>query len=225
MESDRFDALTARLAGTLSRRRTVGLLAALGIAGAGAANDADAKKKKKKKCKGCTECQACKKGKCKPKPEGSACIGGLCNGGGCACFNGFKACQGRCIPDDQCCTSADCGSGGTCQSGTCICGGGSKRCGNQCIPAANCCGDSDCTGGRTCLSGSCAFTCPTGDCPASCACWGALPNNVDVCAQIVPDPCSRSACDANGGCGSGQGCAQFTCDADPLSDGRCVPLC
>ena len=232
MESVRFDALTARLATTLPRRRSVGLLAALGVAGAGLATEVDARKKKKKKCKGCTECQACKKGKCKPKPEGSACIGGLCAGGGCACFNGFRSCQGRCIADDQCCTAADCGQGGSCQNGTCLCTGGFKRCGNRCIPQANCCDNSDCTGGKTCLqSGACALVCTTNplNCPGTCDCTGtAADPNVLVCFSYGEPPtsvCSRPACSTNADCGAGEQCLLFDCVPGGEYERRCVPLC
>ena len=52
MESNRFDALTARLAAPLSRRRSVGLLSLFGLGGFLASDTAaKRKKKKKKKCK------------------------------------------------------------------------------------------------------------------------------------------------------------------------------
>src|SRR5215213_248587 len=49
-----------------------GPLALLGL------REAEAKCKKK-----CGPCKRCKKGKCKPKPAGTACAGGTCQGGAC----------------------------------------------------------------------------------------------------------------------------------------------
>lgn len=226
MESDRFDALTARLAGPLSRRRSVGLFAALGIASTRLADQAEAKKRKKpKKCTSCTECQACRKGKCKPKPEGSACTGGLCTGGSCTCANGFKSCQGRCILNEQCCTAADCGQGSSCQNGTCVCLDGFKRCGTRCIPVAQCCSNSDCTGGRKCVSGTCAFaSCNAVECPINCSCWGFLPNDENVCVTSGTFSCANAVCTGNGGCGPGQACMFSTCGSDNVA-GRCVSVC
>lgn len=51
MDSDQFDALVSRLTAQLTRRRSLGLAGALGMAGAGLATETDARKKKKKKHK------------------------------------------------------------------------------------------------------------------------------------------------------------------------------
>ena len=51
MDVETFDAATQRLAGLLSRRRSLGVLAALGLSTGLLASDADAKKKHKKKKK------------------------------------------------------------------------------------------------------------------------------------------------------------------------------
>ncbi len=223
MDDRQFDDLVRRLSG--SRRLLLGAGAAFGF------TPFLANAKKKKKCKGCTECQACKKGKCRLKPEGSACIGGLCKSGGCACFNGFTSCQGRCIAEDQCCSAADCGQGGSCQDGTCVCAGGFKRCGNRCIPQAACCDNSDCTGGKTCLgSRVCAIACPGAgqNCPGTCDCTATVLDNVQVCFSYGNPPtttCSRPACDANTDCAAGEQCLQFDCNNNQVYVGRCTPLC
>ncbi len=224
MDSQRFDDLARSL--SQSRRGLLGLGAALGLA---PLISDGRKRKKKKKCKGCTECQACKKGKCRAKPEGSACVGGLCTGGGCACFAGFRSCQGRCIPDDQCCTAAECGQSGSCQNGTCICTGETRRCGNRCIPVASCCTTADCTGGKTCLSsGACALTCPSGQCPGTCDCTATVDNEADVCFSYGNPPtfvCDRPACDVHTDCGAGEQCLLFDCNNTGVYVGRCLPLC
>ncbi|MFT4040679.1 MAG: hypothetical protein QM692_21040 [Thermomicrobiales bacterium] len=112
MENERFDAMTARLTRRLTRRRGLGVLAALGLAGA-AAGGAEAKKKKKKKtcAKKCKSgCCTGKKGKCiKPNAQSlTQCgTGGeICRSTNCGCLSG-TAC-----PAGQCCTAT--GACGAC---------------------------------------------------------------------------------------------------------------
>ena len=78
MDAEKFDRLTQALGAGLSRRGA--LRAALGTAvlgslGLNQSDEASAKKKKKKKkkCKNLGPCQICKKGKKKPKANGSPC--------------------------------------------------------------------------------------------------------------------------------------------------------
>jgi hypothetical protein len=76
MDAEKFDRLTQALGAGLSRR--VAMRAALGTAvlgslGLNQSDEASAKKKKKKKCKNLGPCQICKKGKKKPKANGTAC--------------------------------------------------------------------------------------------------------------------------------------------------------
>lgn len=130
MESDRFDALTTRLSHLLTRRRSLGLLAA-SFAGSALVADTDARKKKKP----CPPCKGRKKGKCKMVlPDGSPCAGGTCQAGTCGpaatCTDGIRNgnetgvdCGGSCPPcaTGQTCTSrADCASalcaGGVCET-------------------------------------------------------------------------------------------------------------
>jgi hypothetical protein len=106
MDANRFDALTSRI----PHRLRPPLLAA-GLLWLGAWSHVTpelANAKKKKKCKKpCGECRRCKKGKCKPKPNGTACGPGTCQGGTCDC------------PTD-CCSDQDCGGGAVClANGSC----------------------------------------------------------------------------------------------------------
>ena len=121
METDRFDAVTARLAQGLTRRRGLGLLAALGGIAA-LAPDAEAGKKKGKKKRGkkkpkpqpaacggaCGPCQSCLSGVCTQVADKTACTGGTCFDGQCLVCSGGK------VPVDGLCarlceTNADCG--------------------------------------------------------------------------------------------------------------------
>lgn len=118
MESDRFDALTTRLAHGLTRRRGLGLLAALGAASLAADSTAGKHKKKKKKkkkpqpCGGaCNSCQACVNGACAQLAEGTSCPGnGACFAGACrTCPSGKSSVDGLCAT--PCTSGADCATG------------------------------------------------------------------------------------------------------------------
>lgn len=88
MDVSRFDTETRRVSELLTRRRGLGLLAALGVSLALEANDASAGKrkkrgnKKKKQCK-CAECSTCVKGKCRPVADRTECSAGACVNGMC----------------------------------------------------------------------------------------------------------------------------------------------
>ena len=74
MDAYRFDILTRRLTLVLSRRRSLGLLASLGLPNPISPKLAGAEKKK-----ACPPCKKRKQGKCKKKkPGGTACSGGAC---------------------------------------------------------------------------------------------------------------------------------------------------
>jgi len=86
MEIDRFDRLTMTLSTIGTRRGLLQLLPLTGGLGAFGLITAAAKTgKPKKKCKTpCGSCQTCKKGKCKPKADGTICgPDQICSGGGC----------------------------------------------------------------------------------------------------------------------------------------------
>ncbi len=122
METERFDDLTARLARGLTRRRGLGLLAALGAAttlATGAEAGKHKKKKHKKKkpqpCGGaCGECQGCFNGACAQVAEGTACgANGACFAGKClSCPSGKRPVEGECAR--VCTAPADCVDGGAC---------------------------------------------------------------------------------------------------------------
>jgi hypothetical protein len=81
MHADRSVTLLSALTTTPSRRSTLRALSGLGLAGL--FGRAEAKKRKKKSC---PPCKHRKKGKCKPKPDGSPCgPGQVCQGLTCAC--------------------------------------------------------------------------------------------------------------------------------------------
>ena len=116
MATDRFDALTARLAGGLTRRRGLGLLAALGAAtlaaDPAAGKHKKKKHKKKKPCGGaCGSCQACVNGACAQLADGVACPGnGACLAGVCrTCPSGKTSVDGLCAK--LCTSGADCATG------------------------------------------------------------------------------------------------------------------
>jgi hypothetical protein len=98
MDVHRFDALVRNLTVEGSRRRLLGLLGGTALGGllaTGFDHDAEAKKKKKKCKKKCAECQQCKKGKCKPKANGTTCSTGFCQDGTCIG-------EGNCPPAQVC---------------------------------------------------------------------------------------------------------------------------
>lgn len=112
MDESRFDKTAQRVSDLLSRRRTLGTLATLGLGAGLLFDDAGAKKKKKKKNKGkgtssttttvppqrqCTNCALCERcvdGSCQPLADGEAC------GTGGVCFEG--ACAKRCTTFNDC---------------------------------------------------------------------------------------------------------------------------
>jgi hypothetical protein len=220
MDSARFDRLT-RVIGTLSTRRAaLGLLSALGLAGA-LADDGDAKKKRKKCKKKCGPCRKCKKGKCKPKPDGADC------GGGATCQSGECVCPTECCADSDCgsdcavCDSGQCVStcpdGQVCQGDTCVasCPTGQKECNGVCIPENQCCGG--CPAGQTCCTNvvECKDT----------------RNDPDFCGGCANHQCPGGAFCANGACSVqcntiGDVCFQPDCKCgsrvDPAHSGQKV---
>jgi hypothetical protein len=82
MDRDRFDELARGLATRATRRTVLGILSALGIAGAtGIAEDGAARKKRtckqrKRRCGGkcCKAGQYCRDGRCQPRPYAGGCL-------------------------------------------------------------------------------------------------------------------------------------------------------
>ena len=103
MDSDRFDAITARLAAPLTRRRGMGLISMLGLSALVAGDEAAARKKKrkeKKKKRGGTCIPNCSNKTC--GADGCSgtcgeCFRGTCEAGVCTCATGYEVCQGACL--------------------------------------------------------------------------------------------------------------------------------
>jgi hypothetical protein len=177
MESEKFDALVARLSTHVTRRRSLGALGALGIAGASLASEAEAKKKKKKKKK--------KKG----------------DSGGTtttlappSCPGGQRLCHGSCISVDACCVTSECAAGQMCTRGFCACPGNAIACGDRCCDKAS----------EICEIDAGVTSCRAGTCPATSYCAAGGPGNPDylcanstsgfcVCTNTV-DPTPERAC-------------------------------
>ena len=131
MEQARFDNIAKALGSQATRRLTLsallgGTLGAFGVADAGAAKSGKSKP-------ACGECEKCKKGKCKPKPNGTACTApsgnATCQTGVCICPQGSTDCFGTCRSTQT--DPANCGT-----------------CGKVCAAL-----DSSCAAGRCCKPG------------------------------------------------------------------------
>lgn len=161
MDGSRFDLLTRRLTADLSRRRGLGLLAAIGLASVVSPPQTGAKKKKKKKP--CPPCKGRKKSKCKKTlPDGTACDGGSCQAGSCVVASSPPP-----PPPPECSGNGDCDAAETCQAGACV-----PRCPEASAP--NYCGITDscaspCTGGKVFAPNTCTCHCVETTC---CACQG-----------------------------------------------------
>ena len=110
MDTGQFEALVSGLSTHLTRRRSLGILSALGVAGANLAPAAGARKKKKKGNK--------KNATCTPAPL--------------TCPSGQKVCNGACIVADRCCADGDCAAGRACVNGVCDCAANTTPCRELC---------------------------------------------------------------------------------------------
>jgi hypothetical protein len=83
MDTERFDDLTRTLNAAQSRRAAagVGLAGLLAVFGH---EEASAKRRRSCKAIRCVECTKCRRGRCKPLPDGTECSnGGTCRDGHC----------------------------------------------------------------------------------------------------------------------------------------------
>jgi hypothetical protein len=202
MDAGRFDSLARSFSSTSSRRLTLGALLGGSLGFLGLA-DVPAKRKSGKCKPTCTECNSCKKGKCRRK-------------------NGRKRCKkGTCQPKaaGTACTLAT-GGGGTCCDGVCrdlqsdenACG----ACGTRCRP------------NRVCQAGSCFAT---GACPATttsicttltacsapaaeCACSRSAEGNV-VCVTLHDVACPGEPCTTSAECAADWACVDVTSCCTP----------
>jgi hypothetical protein len=171
MNDDSFDRLSMTLAGPVSRRRALAVMAgsvaggALAMAGPSRAQ-ADAR---------------CKKVGARCRQDSECCNSSLYYGGGefcnpqtgrCQCRPDSHLCKqsGQCIPCDP---STSVFNPSTC---ACDCKEGTTDCGNGvcCASGATCCDGGCCDAGFECCPGSCGVCCPSGECcPTNeCACVG-----------------------------------------------------
>jgi hypothetical protein len=223
MDADRFDSLTATLATAPTRRGTLRFLAAL-VAGlaplvGGAARPADAKKRRRRRRKR----KPNHKRHRKPKPR--------------PCPAQTKRCNGKCIDQDGCCTSDECGDGGVCdEQHACACAPQYKSCGDTCIPASECC--DGCPKGSTCQEGECACApgyqvcgdgcIPDDECCDGCPKGMTCQDGACVCApdyKTCEDTCIPAS-ECCGGCPKGMACEASSCvcapHSKPCGDG-CIP--
>lgn len=206
MDGSRFDALARVLGGGGPRRPLLGAgLATLVAAGLSVSEPLDSEGRGKGKGKGKGN-----KKKCKGKT---------------------KKCGKKCIPADQCCSSADCGNGGQCSGGVCSCPANQKSCNGQCIPQSACCTASDCGSAQTCRNGVCTCEPDTKACGLEClpptvCCSRACPgeqtcdNGECLCANPSQNPCADGSCVSgfeccvDSQCPDGQQCVDGTCWCD-----------
>lgn len=191
MDTTQFDSLARKICSTLTRRGMLATLAGVAAFLPLDASDIEARRKSKKRKR-----KSRNKGKCKQTQ---------------------KACGKKCIPIDQCCTSADCGNQGVCTDGACVCGAGQKACRGRCIAESACCEHAECDEDHLCNDNACVdaqldkacgsgiisrFTCCNGACPGSQTC----DNETCVCPDEAMWPCPDGPCVAGGQCCTDDGC-------------------
>ena len=199
MDAEKFDRLTQALGAGLSRRgalRAAIGTAVLGSLGLNQSDEASAKKKKKK-CKNLGPCQICKKGKKKPKANGTACTPPGGTSGQCAnsvCI-ATSAPVPPAPPSPTCVTQGNaCVQGGTgtaaCCAGT-VCG----RAFGATAGAFQCCNGPGTQCNAATASQCCSGGCNTNTSPPTCVC-----------------KTTGTACDDNSQCCSNR-CLSGTCAA------------
>jgi len=245
MDGTRFDQLIKSMATTRVSRLTalrglaVGAVAAIAGMDFGA-EDAEAAKSRRCRSKP-TECQTCKKGKChrnnngqkkcrrgklRPKANGTLCSIGTCQNSvctrsavGCTPTNGVANTQGSCPTGQVCnanfiCVTVNLGcSPANNTQGSCPAG---QICNGQAICVAGCTGtgQGSCPAGLQCVNGQCQVPggcTPTNNTQGNCAA-GQVCNLSGVCVPAVG--CLNTA---NPQCGSNQ----FCCPSETAQAGNC----
>jgi hypothetical protein len=216
--TDRFDALIRLLTDRASRRAAVGSSAAAMLSFLGFV-EASSKKREKRCNKKCGPCKTCKKGKCRPKPDGTDCGNcRSCQGGACLsdCDSDQECRDGQCTCGGTAC--AGCCDGTTCRHGDTLafCGRNGRTCvecvsGQECFSGECVCAYSSCTG---CCSGT---TCQPGTNEAACGQYA----NACVTCQAC-EVCSDGICVND--CAGGHVCRNGTCVC-PSGQKECHGTC
>jgi len=172
MDSQGFDRLTRRLAGSIGRRGALRALA--GMAGLGIAGSAVVRGRAQAECPdGCPRNQRCVDGACVRACQGDgecrdradACIGGRCSDGVCSqfaarCEAGYLCCgNGECCPQ-SCRLDFDCFVVDPCVTSRCVEGTCAFTRRDPCVVCAV---DADCDlASGICCGGACISPCPEG---------------------------------------------------------------
>lgn len=239
MDVLRFDALVRQLGQGESRRRFLGLVGGTtlgGLAAVGLASESDARKKKKKKSckkKKCGECQACKKGKCLAKTDGTACSGGTCEDGVCRSVNNCPPAQ-VCDLAETCCTdginSVDgvsyCGAD---QQAICTCPAGDDFCqgtdGAQCCLSGDACHESGACVTETCSASNDFCEMEFAACGNGCGCVSSV-DGVNACASFATFACPTSSeCANDAQCPGDDICVNVGCRCGGGTLGLCFSAC
>lgn len=219
MDSTHIDALARVIGAHATRRTALALLSALLSLPTGAGARKKPKRRKKKKCRRCGPCRRCKRGRCRPKTDGTvcgdcatcvagACVAGcpgnqVCQDGACACPPGQKVCQGDCIAQNDCCGA--CPEGQTCCTNIGECKdirNDPDFCG-QCL-------NGQCPGSAFCANGECGLSCDIVAAPClseTCFCGERIDpahSGQNVCTELAPFTCGDAkTCTTDADCAPG----------------------
>jgi hypothetical protein len=234
MEDADFDTLTRWVTRRASRRTALGAAVIGALSTVFSAPDSDAKKCKQP-CGPCKKCNT-KKGKCKPKPDGTTCgEGKACLKGACTCMSTHFKCGTKCCLDGATCLpvfgsticfgtkqpgeACDPNKPGQCASGRCGCSfSGQIQC--YCREAECRVQPQKCASLVDCCSGDCQ---PAADaCGGGTRCCGGLNNSCQddcECCGFPDEVCRQGRCCVKSGkCNASTGC----CDGLVCSEGQCV---
>lgn len=178
MDHQRFDKLAKEFAGGSSRRGLLKRIAGIAVGAAAVAIPTKASAAIGDYCSSDYDCNSYNHE--------------VCTYSQCVCKYGYKACDGKCIPEDHCCE--ECGYGETCQYGVCACD-----------PTLGCCSADDCGYGETCQYGVCACDPTQGCCSADDCGYG------EICQYGVCGCDPTHGCCSADDCGYGETCQYGVC--------------